>query len=112
MLSRIPLSASQKLVILHIKQFQDFIFNFSKTLTCSDYLNHQPTSIMPGIIVQVKQFQLVMFTFPVFYLFLVRYGKYSRPIQSGREISSIILTVDYVCYKEPKRPYNVFSFNI
>ena len=31
----------------------------------------------------------------------------------GREISAIILTDDYLCYKEPKSPYNLFYyFNI
>ena len=29
-------------------------------------------------------------------------------IQSGREISAIIVTDEYVCYKEPKSPYNFF----
>ena len=29
-------------------------------------------------------------------------------IQVGREISAIILTDDYLCYKEPKSPYNFF----
>ena len=29
-------------------------------------------------------------------------------IQSGREISAIIVTDDYLCYKEPKSPYNFF----
>ena len=29
-------------------------------------------------------------------------------IQSGREISAIILTDDYLCYKEPKFPLNFF----
>ena len=34
-------------------------------------------------------------------------------IQGGREISAIIVTDDYLCYKEPKSPYNFFSyFNI
>ena len=27
-------------------------------------------------------------------------------IQGGREISAIIVTDDYLCYKEPKSPYN------
>ena len=30
-------------------------------------------------------------------------------IQDGREISAIIVTDDYSCYKEPKSPYNFFS---
>ena len=29
-------------------------------------------------------------------------------IQGGREISDIILTADYLCYKEPKNPLNFF----
>ena len=29
-------------------------------------------------------------------------------IQGGREISDIILTDDYLCYKEPKIPFNFF----
>ena len=29
-------------------------------------------------------------------------------MQSGREISTIIVTDGYLCYKEPKSPYNVF----
>ena len=29
-------------------------------------------------------------------------------IQDGREISAIILADDYLCYKEPKSPYNFF----
>ena len=34
-------------------------------------------------------------------------------IQGGREISAIIVTEDYLCYKESKSPYNFFSyFNI
>ena len=28
--------------------------------------------------------------------------------QGGREISAIIVTEDYLCYKEPKSPYNFF----
>ena len=33
--------------------------------------------------------------------------------QGGREISAIIVTEDYLCYKEPKSPYNFFYyFNI
>ena len=32
-----------------------------------------------------------------------------RPIQGGRETSVIILTDDYLCYKEPKSPYNFFN---
>ena len=31
-------------------------------------------------------------------------------IQSGRGISSIIITDDYLWYKEPKSPYNFFSY--
>ena len=31
-------------------------------------------------------------------------------IQEGREISAIIVTEDYLCYKEPKSPYNFFLF--
>ena len=31
-------------------------------------------------------------------------------IQDGREISAIIVTDDYICYKEPKNPYNFFLF--
>ena len=31
-------------------------------------------------------------------------------IQVGREISAIILTDDYLCYKETKSPYNFFSY--
>ena len=27
-------------------------------------------------------------------------------VQSGREISVIIVTDDYLCYREPKSPYN------
>ena len=39
---------------------------------------------------------------------------YSIIIQGGREISAIIVTVDYLCYKEPESPYNFFFsyFNI
>ena len=34
-------------------------------------------------------------------------------LQSVREISAIIVTDDYLCYKEPKIPYNFSSyFNI
>ena len=34
-------------------------------------------------------------------------------IQSGREISAIIVTDDYLCHKETKSPYNFLSyFNI
>ena len=34
-------------------------------------------------------------------------------IQGGRKISAIIVTDRYLCYKEPKSPYNFFSyFNI
>ena len=29
-------------------------------------------------------------------------------IQDGWEISAIIVTDDYLCYKEPKSPYNLF----
>ena len=29
-------------------------------------------------------------------------------IQGGREIYAIIVTDDYLCYKEPKSPYNFF----
>ena len=29
-------------------------------------------------------------------------------IQNGREISDIIVTHDYLCYKEPKIPLNFF----
>ena len=29
-------------------------------------------------------------------------------IQVGREISVIVVTDDYLCYKEPKSPYNFF----
>ena len=29
-------------------------------------------------------------------------------IQGVREISAIIVTDDYLCYKEPKSPYNFF----
>ena len=29
-------------------------------------------------------------------------------IQGGREISAITVTDDYLCYKEPKNPYNFF----
>ena len=32
----------------------------------------------------------------------------TRPIQGGREISAIIVTDDYLCYEEPKSPYNFF----
>ena len=31
-----------------------------------------------------------------------------KNIESGREISPIIVTDDYLCYKDPKSPYNVF----
>ena len=31
-------------------------------------------------------------------------------IQSGREISAIIVTDDYLCYKVPESPYNFFLF--
>ena len=34
--------------------------------------------------------------------------KVLQVIQSGREISAIILTDDYLCYKEPKSAYNFF----
>ena len=34
--------------------------------------------------------------------------KFHWDIQGGREISVIIVTEDYLCYKEPKRPYNFF----
>ena len=38
---------------------------------------------------------------------------FSRNIQGVREISVIIVTDDYLCYKEPKIPYNfVTYFNI
>ena len=33
-------------------------------------------------------------------------------IQREREISAIIVTDDYLCYKEPKSPYSFFYFNI
>ena len=34
-------------------------------------------------------------------------------VQGRREISAIIVTDDYLCYKEPKIPYNFFYyFNI
>ena len=33
---------------------------------------------------------------------------FSENIQSGREISAIIVTDDYLCYKEPKIPFNFF----
>ena len=33
-----------------------------------------------------------------------------QTIQSGREISVFIVTDDYLCYKEPKSPYNFFLF--
>ena len=29
-------------------------------------------------------------------------------IQDGRKINAIIVTDDYLCYKEPKSPYNFF----
>ena len=29
-------------------------------------------------------------------------------LQSGRETSAIIVTDDYICYKEPKIPFNFF----
>ena len=31
-----------------------------------------------------------------------------KNIQGGREISVIIVTDDYLCYKKPKSPYNFF----
>ena len=31
-------------------------------------------------------------------------------IQGGREISAITVTDGYLCYKEPKSPYNFFFF--
>ena len=36
---------------------------------------------------------------------------YIPHIQDGREISAIIVTADYLCYKEPKSPYN-FLFSL
>ena len=34
-------------------------------------------------------------------------------LQSGKEISAIIVIDDYLCYKEPESPYSFFSyFNI
>ena len=33
---------------------------------------------------------------------------YTRSIQGGREVSDIIVTDDYLCYKEPKSLYNFF----
>ena len=39
--------------------------------------------------------------------------RYNKCIQGVKEISAIIVTDDYLCYKEPKSPYNFFSyFNI
>ena len=36
---------------------------------------------------------------------------WNQPIlQSVREISVITVTDDYLCYKEPKNPYNFFLF--
>ena len=29
-------------------------------------------------------------------------------LQSGRDVSAIVVTDDYLCYKEPKSPYNFF----
>ena len=34
--------------------------------------------------------------------------KYEKIIQGRREISAIIVPDDYLCYKEPKSPYNFF----
>ena len=31
-------------------------------------------------------------------------------VHGGREISAIIVTDDYLCYKEPKIPYNFILF--
>ena len=40
-------------------------------------------------------------------------GILASAIQGVREISTVIVTVDYLCYKEQKSPYNFFSyFNI
>ena len=33
-------------------------------------------------------------------------------IQGGREISTIIVTDSYLCYKEPKSRYKLFSYRI
>ena len=33
-------------------------------------------------------------------------------IQGGRDISAIVVTDDYLCYEEPKIPYNFFSYFI
>ena len=33
---------------------------------------------------------------------------YTDDIQGGREMSAIIVTDDYLCYKEPESPYNFF----
>ena len=31
-------------------------------------------------------------------------------IQSVRDLCVIIVTDDYLCYKEPRSPYNLFSY--
>ena len=36
--------------------------------------------------------------------------KVTGSIQSGREISAIFVTHDYLCYKETKSPFNVNLF--
>ena len=48
-------------------------------------------------------------------LFFIRLGEsiVNIDLQTGGEISVIIVTDDYLCYKEPKSPYNFISyFNI
>ena len=37
-----------------------------------------------------------------------KWGDYIEGIQSGKEISAIIATGDYLCYKELKSPYRFF----
>ena len=49
---------------------------------------------------------------PIHILFHPQFGKTTAKaatsIQGGRKISAIILSDDYLCYKEQKNPYNFF----
>ena len=40
------------------------------------------------------------------------WNEFNYCLQGGREISGIIVTEDYLCYKEPKSPYNFFLIKI
>ena len=53
-------------------------------------------------------------TIIMFYAAMQKGNTHNTYIQGGREISVIIVTDDYLCYKEPKSPYNFFFsyFNI